>query len=142
MMYVKENSSCTALSKNYDLDIASLKTKTAVYITKSSTSGNWYYRIWSDKTIELWLKDTLTYGISNLTNSGILPDIKIAFHDLTLPFSVLNGAISVSISWQYTEWVDAHFVTANSVRIRRFGNQNTNEIPTSITTVYIIGKQI
>lgn len=103
MMYVKDNSSCTALSKNYDLDIASLKTKTAVYITKSSTSGNWYYRIRSDKTIELWLTDTLTYGISNLTNSGILPDIKIAFHDLTLPFSVLNGAISVAISWQYTE---------------------------------------
>ncbi len=142
MMYVKENYSCTALSKNYDLDIASMRTKTAVYATESSTSGNWYYRIWSDKTIELWLTDTLTYGISNLTNTGILPDINIAFCDLTLPFSVLNGAISISISWQYTEWADAHFVTANSVRIRRFGNINTNKLPTSTTTVYIIGKQI
>lgn len=60
--------------------------------------------------------------------------------DIQMPFSVVNAAISASVQWGFTEWVQAQINNKNTVQIRKFGNINTmDKAQMQMTYIYIIG---
>ena len=83
MLYVKQSDKCSPLT-HY------------VYIISSTKSGIWYYRKWSDDTVEMYMSEAIDFDTTKTYDTEI-PNILMTVSRQKLPFPVYYGSIVCSI---------------------------------------------
>lgn len=106
---------------------AGLNKNCADYVVEQGTSDIWTYRKWNSGIAECWADDSIVFGISE-ANTGIADGLKILYKDISLPFAFSANTLPSAVAsskWEFTEWVQAHPLDNQTVRIRLFGTYNS-----------------
>ncbi len=91
-----------------------------------------------DGTAELWWNSNVTY--SNSVGAGVT-GLTLVSVDIPLPFTISNGMAVASAMWYFSEWAQASINTksATHVTVRKFGNENSQNLPVQGVYIYVRG---
>lgn len=126
MLYVKQSNGISMLTHN-------------VYITSCTKIDKWWYRQWSDNTVEAYMHDFANFDTSTKHTTEI-SNIFMTIANEQLPFNLSYGCAVCSADWMYSEWAQCRLKSKNVLEIRRFGNNNSSNQQLHKISCYIIGK--
>lgn len=112
------------------------------YIVERGVSGSWTYHKYASGDVVMAYGGNITFpGEDSIIESGI-NGFYIVYTDITLPVALVdeNCAVTASIHWYNTNWVQASKSNKNSIRIRKFANFKGIKVTNNYVSIIVHGK--
>lgn len=112
------------------------------FIVERGVTESWTYRKYASGDVVMEYGGNITFPGEDSTVASGITGFYIVFTNITLPVALVdaNCAVTASINWTYSEWVQAATLDKYSVRLRKFANINGIRTTTNYVSIIVHGR--